>query len=263
MQWLIDIIEEKCKAYLNAYLADNPPSPCCHDRGDPLNVDFDVNDWIIDDDWHSRNVRSICPVGTKAILARVTIQSDNNTYLIQFRTKGNTHWPNVAIVRCVIANTVFTDDKIIALDSNREFEYKITAGSWQYINFTVGAYFVGEYGKGGFENRGDPSVPDFFTPDFTHDSNWRTLDLSSIIPVATKAVSLYVRLRVNQAGESIRFRTLGNSNIANRSEVTGVVSVVSHYYDVIVPVEGQQSIEYWSNLGLAPILEVTVKCWWK
>jgi len=142
MQWLINIIYELCKNYIDAYFAAHPPGGGFFDRGDPVNQDWNQDDLTFDGAWHDLDLSSIVPVDTKGVVLRVAYQATPLGFYINFRTKGNTNWPNVVECRNVVQGLIRHRDKIVALDSNREIQYKALNATPDLLLITVAGWWL-------------------------------------------------------------------------------------------------------------------------
>lgn len=135
LQWLIDIILELVAAlgYLTTAFVN---------RGDPHSQDWDHATLTFDGAWHDLDLSSIVPINTRAVVLRVAWQATLLPFYINFRRKGNVDWPNVAECRNLVSGIVHHVDKTVAVDSNREIQYKayITAPSMLLI--TVAGWWL-------------------------------------------------------------------------------------------------------------------------
>lgn len=160
------------------------------------------------------------------------------------------------------ANEDQTEDKIVALTNDLKFDTQVSSTTWTYIKVTIAGYWLQAQQFHSFVNRGDPAVPDFLHGDLTHDGVWRELDLSAIIPVATKAIVLCCRVKSSSGNADLRFRTFGNVNTISVAACHAFNVDEYYYYDKIVPTDGLQSVDYCSRLYSAPVSDVTVKGWY-
>ena len=114
-----------------------------------------------------------------------------------------------------------------------------------------------------FVDRGDPSSVDFSVGDFTTDSTWRDLDLSSIVPVGAVAVLLHVIVKDDVTNSQMLFRRNGNSNVWNRSVVATQAANISIFADIIVSCDSNRVIEYNGITAVAfTTISVIVKGWY-
>lgn len=113
-----------------------------------------------------------------------------------------------------------------------------------------------------FVDRGDPADYDFDVNDFTTDGNWHDLDLSGIVPAKAKAVLLFVRIRNNVVGASIRFRRNGNVNDQSSNAVYTQVSNLSKGLDMVTPLDENRIIEYRASNVVFTDITANVRGWW-
>jgi len=113
----------------------------------------------------------------------------------------------------------------------------------------------------GYVDRGDPASADFDQTDLTQDGAWHDLDLSSIVPVGVKVVSVNFQLSDTAAGSYMIFRKNGNSNSVTRTVIGTQVANVVTYSDGIVACDSGRVIEYLVSQAISSIT-ITVKGWW-
>ncbi len=113
----------------------------------------------------------------------------------------------------------------------------------------------------GFKDRGDPSAWDFQLANLTTNGTWIDLDLSSIIPVNTKAVLLHVSIADDAAGNYIEFRKNGNTNGVSRAMLFTQVSNIYTSGDLIVFCDNNRKIEYLATNTTFTGIYITVKGW--
>lgn len=134
---------------------------------------------------------------------------------------------------------------------------KYEASSEQWRNKTIEA--IGHK----YYDRGDPAAEDFSTADFTKDGTWHTLDLSSIVPEGTVMVYLRVRIQSNLANNAVSLRKHGNLYDINRAVVALQVAMLIYYQDKWVACDSNRKIEYHIPAGYWPIIDVSVRGWFK
>lgn len=118
------------------------------------------------------------------------------------------------------------------------------------------------HGQLGYFDRGDPGAFDFDEDDLTTDNAWHDLDLSAIIPATAQGVVLHLKFRCPNAGAPIRFRKKGNVNLFNTSICGTSVANVTHWDDLICPIDVNRFLQYQiANLAWITI-EITVSAWW-
>lgn len=262
MQAFINIIYELARNYIDAYFAAHPPACCFIDRGDPSTPDFQLGDLNGDNTWHDLDLSSIVPANTDAVLFRVSLQSSSSLRVLSLRTKGNTGWPNVAYCNTQNLNDPISFDKQLFLDDTRKIQYRFNSTYMDFIQITVAAWHLGDFSTAGFLNRGDPAVDDFTESDFPAHQTWTDLDLSAVLPAGTQCILLRCRAWSTSNQRSLRFRTKGHSNSINISQCEAVESGLNYYYDIQVPTNGLQTIQYWCSLGGGAVVRLSVKGWW-
>jgi len=262
MQWLINIIYELCKTYIDDYFAAHPSGGGFFDRGDPNSQDWDANDLTWDEAWHDLDLSSIVPVDSTAVVLRVAYTSSQLPFYFHFRKKGNVNWPNVSECRNMVSNKIHHRDKIVAVDSDLKIQYKAYHTIPSLFLITVAGWYVGSLSAAGFVNRGDPPSHDFSPGDFIKDDSWHELDLTSIIPADTKAILMRCVILTTSDGPFIRFRTAGNVNTENVSECRTPFANKAYSYDIQVPVANLQKIEYYATAATWSVLFLTIKGWW-
>lgn len=112
-----------------------------------------------------------------------------------------------------------------------------------------------------YVDRGDPAAFDFDKDDFTVVQTWTDLDLSSIVPAGTIAVALFIAAYWSGANPWILFRKKGNVNEINMSGLQTQLAYISMFSDLIVSVDENRKIQYWSY-GPPTSCSVAVKGWW-
>ena len=110
-------------------------------------------------------------------------------------------------------------------------------------------------------HRGDPTDVDFTTVDFIKDDTWRSLDLSSIIPVGTKLVFFRVTCECVNAARNILFRKGGQSSFYNTVQILTQVGNLIIAVDISVSPDATRKIEYLVNPDTWDVIDVVVKGW--
>lgn len=116
---------------------------------------------------------------------------------------------------------------------------------------------------GFFHDRGDPAAYDFSDATLNNDGNWHDMDLSSIVPVDTKAVLLGVVIRDNNVESSIKFRKNGNTNVINIASIETQAANVYNQGDLVVACDENRLIEYNFPTSNTDYLRIVIKGWWK
>jgi len=262
MQWFIDIIYGLCKNYIDAYLATHPSLGFFVDRGDPLAWDFTVGDFTDDNAWHDLDLSSIVPAGANSVLLKINLETLEIEKKFELRKKDNTDIYNTLAIWTQFSNVRIGGVFLVPCNANRVIQYLANPATWSVMNVQVNGWFLDSEKTIGFINRGDAGSPDFEAPDLTHDGAWHTLDLTAIIPAATSAIAIHAGIRSADISAGMLFRTLGNTGIYNLSICRTHSAGIGFDYDIVVPTNSLQSIEYWSSLLTSPTVQLTVKGWW-
>lgn len=212
--------------------------------------------------WQTWDCSSIVPPGTKAIVLRCVFEASASGRQLFITTEDETAWASMAFCRVISANQLNMQDKIIALTDGLTFKTRVNVATWTRLDLTISHYFLAGVWQDAFHNRGDPALSDFGLPGLIADGNWHTLDLSNIIPLQTTAVLLAVELASPTASNAIYFRTLGNVNSQNQSKCLVIDPGYTAGYDVTVPTNGRNQIEYRVRNGFLGSIFITVKGWW-
>jgi|SRR3989339_1444278 len=113
-----------------------------------------------------------------------------------------------------------------------------------------------------FHDRGDSSSNDFVLADLTTDGTWRDLDLTSVVPLGTKAVILEVGIQDDVANSVIQFRKNGNTNASNTQLVrTQAANIFMEGHIIVACTDG--IIEYWATNTTFGSAYVNVTGWLK
>lgn len=111
-----------------------------------------------------------------------------------------------------------------------------------------------------YVSNGDVAANDYDKSDFTWDSSWYELDISSKVPAGVKLVHLEVTHRPSVVGNWMYFRKNGYSNSYNMAKFNPTVMGVDHNHDVFIEVDSDRIFEY--KGGSSPTtFNVVVKGW--
>jgi len=110
------------------------------DRGDPSSADWAIGDLTADNAWHDLDLSSIVPAGAGHVLLRVEGDVAQQQEVL-FRENGNSNAYNVSGLKFYGESRTHRDDCIVAVDSSRTIEYKISA-ALNYLNITVGGWWI-------------------------------------------------------------------------------------------------------------------------
>lgn len=109
--------------------------------------------------------------------------------------------------------------------------------------------------------RGDPAAYDFTQATLTIDSDWHSLNLSSIIPASAKLVHTACVISNTAGGKIIKFRKPGLSNDYAIHRMWSLAGFVLTEREMTIPVVSQ-AVSYmvenvaWNTIGF------TVLGWW-
>lgn len=93
------------------------------DRGDPLYPDFSIMDFILDGDWHDKDLSSIVPSGTIAVYLHIEVVSDPAGEFLQFRKKSNSNVVNIQRVTTQVAGQRRDTQRKVFCNSDRIIQY--------------------------------------------------------------------------------------------------------------------------------------------
>lgn len=103
---------------------------------------------------------------------------------------------------------------------------------------------------------------DFHEADFIEDGTWRTIDLSAIIPVGTKAVHFVGRFENTTVGKGFHFSTPGNiATVRYQSGYIQVAMIRKGMVFIITPNEDRE-ISYFFSAGGWIQDRINILGWW-
>lgn len=114
-----------------------------------------------------------------------------------------------------------------------------------------------------YYDRGLFNGDDFSQADLIADGSWRDLDLSSIIPVGTKAVHLHVRGADAIVGKILHICPSGIDTIAGHCSLRNQVANINIVNHRVVGVSADRKIAYKMPPPIWDVLVIGVKGWWK
>ena len=118
---------------------------------------------------------------------------------------------------------------------------------------------------GFFHDRGLVTAADFSlagTPLVT-DATWRNIDISSIVPVDTKAVLCRVTVEDNATMSIFYLKNNTGATDLNVSQITTQVANIALQMDCIVPVGSDRILKYWGTNTTFTDITILIKGWWK
>ena len=109
--------------------------------------------------------------------------------------------------------------------------------------------------------RGDLNAWDAAIGDVTLDGSWNELDLSAILPVNAKWVTLVADINSPGAGNHFKTRKKGNTNAYNTTNTYTPVAGQPVSDVITVPVGADGIIEYWGNNVAWTVCNIYVMYW--
>lgn len=107
------------------------------DRGDPVNDDFVVGDFVKDNNWHELDLSAIVPEHAHGVLFQFVYRNTLVDKGVSFRTKGNVNVRNLSTQRALVANIRHQGDFACPCDpTDRKLEYRVDPNT-DFLNFTV------------------------------------------------------------------------------------------------------------------------------
>lgn len=113
-----------------------------------------------------------------------------------------------------------------------------------------------------FVNRGDPALWDFEDADFVTDGTWQEMDLSGIIPLGTKAIAVWCYVLDDLVDSYIQFKTRGNDNNINSSQLRTQVANIIMSADLIIIPNPDRLIQFRASDTSFTNIRFIVKGWW-
>lgn len=107
------------------------------DRGDPADFDYDIGDFTRDESWYDLDLSSIVPAGVKVVSLMCRVNSAGAGRWIMFRKNGNVNNISQSRVVAQVANVSNFQDLIVACDTNRVIEYRVTAAGFTDLDLVV------------------------------------------------------------------------------------------------------------------------------
>jgi len=172
----------------------------------------------------------------KLVLAEVTLAAAS-TNIIASMIKDVRNW--IALPQSV-------DDTTIEKSATGELQVKSTGVGLQLRTGTLAAY-------------------DFTEVDITQDGAWHDLDLSSIVPVGTKAVTLSIGLYTYaDIAETIYFRKKGVLDSVNIARADNTILGRGQVSDVLVGVNSDRKIQYYVTHSVQAIgsIQIVIRAWY-
>ena len=112
------------------------------DRGDIVDIDFNVPDYTRDGLWHDLDLSGIIDKGTKLVLIRMGIKCNAAGKWIKFRQKGYENNANVAMLFTQVSLKDFDADILVRPDINGVIQYCIEPDTWGSLTTVIRGWFV-------------------------------------------------------------------------------------------------------------------------
>jgi hypothetical protein len=144
------------------------------------------------------------------------------------------------------------------LDWSHDGILNMTQGSLEIQPNYTGGLIVGGSPTGGFVHRSSDGW-DFNLSDFTTDTTWRDLDLSSIVPVGAKAVLINVRIKDDAVYSYFMLRK--NGDTGNNTEIQTYTAIAWREVRTqpIIAVDSGRVIEYNAEGGGVTWLNIDMR----
>ena len=102
----------------------------------------DKSDFTVDGAWHDWDMHLIVPVGAKAVLLRLVLQSQVTTDCISFRQNGTTPAASPSSFRTFKTDVAMQFDAIVPCDTGSIVEYYLNNGAaFDVKNATIGGWW--------------------------------------------------------------------------------------------------------------------------
>lgn len=112
------------------------------DRGDPVDYDFTVGDFTKDEAWHTLDLSSIIPAGSRLVHFYCGIANSYAERTIHIMKNGNSNSRNIVRCRSQVAAKAIAFDCWVLCDDNGLIQYMTTSGGWTAINFAVRGWLI-------------------------------------------------------------------------------------------------------------------------
>jgi len=111
------------------------------DRGDPVDYDKTVGDFVKDAAWHDWDLSAIVPSGARAVLIRLVGEASSAGTCMRLRKDGNAYSTNSAYLYASAANITYGGDYIVPCSAGRVIEYYVANANWTALNALVAGWF--------------------------------------------------------------------------------------------------------------------------
>lgn len=107
------------------------------DRGDPVNVDWAVGDFIKDNAWRELDLSSIVPEHAHGVLFTAHIRATAVDKYFNLRENGNANVRNTSFIRTQVANIRIAVDLSCPCSAARKVDYRVVDATVNFLNVTV------------------------------------------------------------------------------------------------------------------------------
>ncbi|OGS03972.1 MAG: hypothetical protein A2204_07615 [Elusimicrobia bacterium RIFOXYA1_FULL_47_7] len=206
-------------------------------------------------DWRTKNLWIETVVSSKILSPREKITAQG--FALHSKTSEDIE-KSAGTIHFAIGSSTYASVSANGLSVGGNATIKETNNTVEISTKVVATEFESSYGF--YHDRGDPSAYDYTDANLTKDGNWHDLDLSGIVPVGTKAVSIFILAAPMTSGYALYWRKNGNSNIFNKAGMYfGAQAIMG---DLTVPCDANRVVEYMTPHDISGI-SICIKGWWK
>lgn len=112
------------------------------DRGDPAAVDFAIGDLTDDATWRELDISAIIPLGAKAVLFEIDMQSVNAGREMFLKKYGQTNDVNHWHANTLVGNQHQSEMAIVAVDHNRKVLYNLENATWAQLDMILRGWWT-------------------------------------------------------------------------------------------------------------------------
>jgi len=122
---------------VNGWFLDSEQTVGFINRGDPGSPDFGWSSWGQGFTWYVKDLSSIVPAATSAVLLHVLIRSTSDNKLFSLRTLGNTGHDNVSSCRTYDLGIIYEYDIVVPTAGEQSIEYQLATANYLNVDVTV------------------------------------------------------------------------------------------------------------------------------
>jgi len=112
------------------------------DRGDPIDNDWLIGDFPLNDTIGEIDCSGVIPVGTKFIDVSIAVNCNNVGAILALFKNGYTNLNNIILTEIQVSGVSMWNDGIIACDANRKIGYYKSTATWNYIGVLVRGWIL-------------------------------------------------------------------------------------------------------------------------